>query len=336
MIDRILRRLGPRRSGLAPRSEPSRAPVSRRPRRWQDAADLTAPMPRTREALRETVNLCHLGSWNDRPRWPRDLLDRARVFCLDAVEPGSSAAPSGRDVPGAPEVVAIRRAIGPTAGTGSFVERAFPGCSSIREPDPLRLAEYGLESLYAPIARRRVETVTLAEIARDHGVGRWHAIKTDLEGIDLPVVRSLGDAIRETLVVQMELRFQPLYEGEPEFCEAVSYLARHGFEVLDVRPERWRYATPHRLHALRGRSTLCNAVFVNGRVAGREGGPADVLVQALILGVLGYTNFAERLASALDAPIRAEMDRFLFGPPETRVPFEPYAGFPYATHSAEE
>jgi hypothetical protein len=122
------------------------------------------------------------------------------------------------------------------------------GVSSVLEPNPSLIEKYGLKEMYRIKQKHIVEAVTLAELADRNQVSDWDCIKTDLEGLDFEVIRGLGERIRNTSVVQMELRFEPFYAGEPHFHEVAAWLHERGFEILDIRPERWRHLVRESRH----------------------------------------------------------------------------------------
>jgi hypothetical protein len=64
------------------------------------------------------------------------------------------------------------------------------------------------------------------------------------------------------LAVKCELRFQPLFQGEPYFHESSSYLTAHGFELIDLKPEFWKPATAHWKDHPDGRVVWANCLFM--------------------------------------------------------------------------
>jgi len=320
-LNRLLRLVDARlvRDSTFPKGPPPPGP----PPKPKPEVDLEARFVHLREVLTSPLNFLLLGSSNDVLKLPRDLADKIRVFSVDAVAPGQGAS-----------FTAISEIVAPEAGDVTFVERAFSGCSSIAPPRQDLVRAYGLEALFREKSRVQVQGTTVPQIARRHHVDRWHFLKTDLEGLDFEVVKSLGDGVRRTLVLQMELRFEPFYAGEPHFHEVAAYLAARGFEVLDLQIERWRYVTPHMLLHTKGRATYCDAVFVNRDLTSQS---TDILAQALILGILGYLNHAEfLLARVCGVPpeATAEIIEFLFGRMRGGEPFVPHPSVPHVVSAA--
>lgn len=259
------------------------------------------------DALADRLELAVLGSLDDEFEVPPNLAGHVRIFSLDGVAPAGAGSSSQSIVP-------LRDVIAGQPGPVVFHERVLTGVSSTLRPKQELVAAYGLEWMYRLKKEHHVEAVTMAEIAREHGVRRWDYIRTDLEGADFSVVSSLGEAIANVSVVEMELRVEPFYDGEPPMHEVLAYMHAKGFEVLDLKPERWRASTEHRDLETRGRVTFCNTVFVNAAKA--RGEPVELLRHALLVGLVGYANFAERLvlplASTHPRQVKA-LQRLLFG-----------------------
>lgn len=54
-------------------------------------------------------------------------------------------------------------------------------------------------------------------------------LKVDTQGYDLKVIRGIGDQLKQILALQLELSVTPLYEGMPNFSEAVNFLEQLQF-----------------------------------------------------------------------------------------------------------
>lgn len=285
-------------------------------------------LERVRELLDRTLDMIFLGSIGDSFQIPGNLEDKVRIFSLDAVDPGEGG-DSGH------QVVPIAKVVGPKEGPITFIERENVAVSSALLPKQDLIAAYGIEDYYRKAKEHHVDAVTLEQLADEHGVKDFGFIKTDLEGLDFDVLKGFGERVRDTGLIQMELRFEPFYEGEPYFHEVAAYLAERGFEVLDLKPERWRANTPHRDRSTRGRIVFVNALFVNRDLEHRA--PVDRVRQVIILGLMGYSNFAERLLAGLQADepaAAAELSQLLFG--KAGEPYLPMPDAPHVTHGSDD
>jgi len=61
-------------------------------------------------------------------------------------------------------------------------------------------------------------------------------LKMDTQGWDLTVLRGLGSRINEISAIQTELPVKSLYEGMPNFPEAITQLSAMGFELTGIFP----------------------------------------------------------------------------------------------------
>lgn len=129
-------------------------------------------------------------------------------------------------------------------GPRTFYERAFWGCCGLSAARDEVVERYGLEAFYRVNATRQVSTRPLTEVLAEKGIRRVDFLKTDLEGIDFEVLKSVQELLPETLAVQCELRFEPLYADEPPADEVLPFLRKLGFELVGLRPEYWKPKHP--------------------------------------------------------------------------------------------
>lgn len=210
------------------------------------------------------------------------------------------------------------------AGTrrdATFSLRAYPACSSLLEPRPELVEHYGLEEYFRLVEARPVHTETLPRILETFGIDSVDYLKTDLEGLDLEVIRSSETLLASALAIQCELRFQPFYVGEPAFHEANAYLAEQGFELITLRPEFWKPRTAHRDQFRDGRIVWADCLFMRPPRAVRlmpRASLAEAKQILLALG-LGRRSHAEYLLESyredLPGPWLEELAGLAGGPP---------------------
>lgn len=115
-------------------------------------------------------------------------------------------------------------------GDGS--RRTFRLCnraktSSLYEPNTRLLEKFNnLENLCRVVAREEVETVRLDDLEEVRGADY---LKLDVQGAELDVLRGAPRLLTETVVVQTEVEFVPLYLDQPLFAEVDQWLREHGF-----------------------------------------------------------------------------------------------------------
>lgn len=234
-----------------------------------------------------------LGSAGDQLCSPQGF-GGAEVVGVDALSPKMA-------IPGE-EVLAI---LAPVRGETTLKVRAFEPSSSIPELLPGRAEEFGLEEYVRTLRTITAPAVTLAELAEQ--LGPFDAIKLDIEGLDGPLLMAAPQALAGCLVVQMELRFLPFYEGEPHLDELVLWMRERGFEVVRVDVEHWRYADARGL-SRNGRSVFADVIFAR-RADGL--GERERIRMIRCLGMFGQKSYAAHLASALSPEQRSSLLEFL-------------------------
>lgn len=214
--------------------------------------------------------------------------------------------------------ISIKKAVAGTSGKRPFYSRLFPECSSFLQPKPELVAAYGLERYFKLKEVSKLECTTVRELLAEHGIQRVDFFKTDVEGLDFEVLTSAPELVGQSLCVQSELRFQPIFEGEPPFHEVVGWLADLGFELIHFRPEVWKYQTPFRDRVRDGRNVWTDAMFFLSPDKVRERFPAApwkaFAKQIILCRMLGLANYAEFLfaqTAALYPPqVRGELESF--------------------------
>jgi Methyltransferase FkbM domain len=267
------------------------------------------PMTAIDDILSGDICLLVLGSIGDRPgSMPVDIQRRMRGIFLDAV--------NARVEGGHMRIEPLQNIVAATKGEVTLTQRRWIPCSSIYPPFPAVLADFGMEEYYEPVAEIRGAAVTLTDLAARYGIV-FDYIKTDIEGLDGPVIQSAGAALNQCLVVTMELRFLPNYEGEPYFDEVVRDMRTRGFEVLRVDVENWRYDTSHRAQFFDGRSVHADVTFVRTPKEIMAGpNPREGLVrQIIILTMIGRFSYAEHVLEkylvGAPAALRSELNALI-------------------------
>lgn len=207
------------------------------------------------------------------------------LVCLDA------ATDSRKNVAGFAQLIRVDKVIAESADQREFITRAWWGSSSLLEADPALVAKYGLENHYSIVRRTEVATMTLREILQANSLQRIDALVTDLEGMDFPVLRSLGDSLRGTLLVQSELRFEPFYQGEPPFHEVAAYMADQAFRLIDLKSERWKPVSAIRNRFRDGVATWADCLFLNERPLTET----ERIKRAVLLFIFGQKALAAHL-----------------------------------------
>ena len=260
--------------------------------------------PPLADALRDRFVVVNLGAGGDAELALPDHVRRSVTLVqIDAANAPVDESSVHRRVP-------LRRVVADAHGTRTFHEAAYPWCSSLVPPRPGLVRRYGLEDYFETVASTEVECFTLPEALAEAGVAEIDFLGTDVEGLDAPILRTSSELLARALVVRSELRFEPMYEGEPPFHEAVALMEERGFELVGVDPEAWKPATPRQRRHRDGRTVWADCVFVR-RSDALPDAPADLsgLVEAkqvLLTAMTGLRAWAEHLLERNSGAIPAD------------------------------
>ncbi len=101
------------------------------------------------------------------------------------------------------------------------------GMTSLLVPDPARLALFNLFPIWGNVkARIPVSTKCLDDVAE---IAHLDFLKMDVQGGELDILRHGRARLAEAVMVQTEVSFVPLYEGQPVFGEIDLALRELGF-----------------------------------------------------------------------------------------------------------
>ena len=104
-----------------------------------------------------------------------------------------------------------------------------PGCSSLLKPIQ-RLTDH-YPALFCAREERQVEveTTTLRAWAKTSDVSRIDYMKVDTQGTELEILKGGEKLLKTARALEIEVEFNPIYEGQPLFSEVELYLRSLGF-----------------------------------------------------------------------------------------------------------
>lgn len=107
-------------------------------------------------------------------------------------------------------------------------------CSSFYRPRRELATNYSLLRVIELEYEADVETVSLDEWAQESGL-RIDFVKLDTQGSELDILRGGARALRDVSMVEVEVEFSELYEGQPLFADVDAYLRDCGFMLWDLK-----------------------------------------------------------------------------------------------------
>ncbi|MDC0108729.1 FkbM family methyltransferase [Amylibacter sp.] len=79
-----------------------------------------------------------------------------------------------------------------------------------------------------------VETTSLKSLIESDKISPADIIKMDIQGAELRALKGLGKYIENVSVIEIEVEFLQIYEGQPTFNEIHKYLMSVGFHLQDL------------------------------------------------------------------------------------------------------
>jgi FkbM family methyltransferase len=89
------------------------------------------------------------------------------------------------------------------------------------------------------VDRRTIAATTLDEVVREQGKAPDY-LKLDAEGAELDILLGTGTAIEQTIAIELEVEFNPIFAGQPLFADVDAHLRGHGWMLFGLRRNSWR------------------------------------------------------------------------------------------------
>jgi FkbM family methyltransferase len=130
--------------------------------------------------------------------------------------------------------VVLPMAVSYADGFADFFINAYDGSSSL-----VRMAEAGLSHWkdfdYMVKSKVVVQTIRLDTFMELADLDSVDYLKVDAEGIDLRVIQSAGERLKDIKRVMLEVDVAPdrLYEGAPSRDEVIGFMTESGFRLVD-------------------------------------------------------------------------------------------------------
>jgi FkbM family methyltransferase len=141
---------------------------------------------------------------------------------------------------------------------------AAPGMTSLFKPNLSVLGLFhGFADWARVVATEEIDTVRLDDIAETEDVD---LLKLDIQGAELMVLRHAQARLEHALVVQTEVEFLAMYEGQPLFAELDLFLRARGFSFHRFFPVVSRVIQPlivdNNIYAGLSQAVWADAIFV--------------------------------------------------------------------------
>ncbi len=156
-----------------------------------------------------------------------------RTLLVYAFEPNLRAA--SRIMGRLPNYVVLPIAVAATDGSAELQLNAYEQSSSLLPADDAGVKAWRSELEFKVIGSVTVPTMRLDTFMNGAGIESVDFLKVDAQGLDLEVVRSAGDRLRDVARVQLEATTASYrqYEGAPGKSEIVEFMESNGFRLAE-------------------------------------------------------------------------------------------------------
>ena len=172
----------------------------------------------------------------------------------------------------------------------------YPGCSSLLPPDPKVIDMFMTIDCADPdgnfhvVKTETVETIRLDDIKPPLTVD---FLKVDAQGYELEIMRHGTSTLANTLVIECEMEFVPLYRDQPLFGDIQCFLREQGFmlhKLIDVAGRPFRPFNPPNPYMPMSQLLWADAIFVRDFTRLDAYSNDDLLKAAAVLDVV-YSSY---------------------------------------------
>lgn len=134
--------------------------------------------------------------------------------------------------------VVLPMAISDTDGYADFLINSCDGSSSLVEMEESGLVHWRDLGLKVK-SKVVVQTMRLDTFMRLSNLSKIDYLKIDAEGVDLKVIQSAGDRLRDIRTIKLEVDVAPnrLYQGAPSRDEVIEFMSKSGFVLVDTESQ---------------------------------------------------------------------------------------------------
>lgn len=141
------------------------------------------------------------------------------------------------------------------------------GCSSLYRPNAEFVDQFWFGPAMEVVGETEVSVAPLDEIAEREKLSADY-LKVDTQGAELEILRGGIATLFRTLMVEVEVEFNPQYIDQPLFADVDHFMREHGFTLLALRRSYWRRSSHFALArwSLGGHPIHGDALYYNGRL----------------------------------------------------------------------
>jgi FkbM family methyltransferase len=223
-------------------------------------------------------------------------------------------------------------ALGASDGEATLHLTADPQSSSLYPPNPRALRRYPELWRHEQRGTQTIATTTIDLWADRADVGSIDAMKIDVQGAELDVLRGAERSLESVRVIETEVEFQELYQGQPLFTDVDRFLRDRGFDLWRLRELHYCGLSPAghgepvfgvgdyvERTRLGGQVAWANAVYVRAQLGDTDAPMdwGDRARDACVASVFGFPELVElalrEAVATAPEPANATLARALTG-----------------------
>ncbi len=122
-----------------------------------------------------------------------------------------------------------------STGKAEFYLTRSPFCSSLLHPALEPLSDWAFSELFTVDSKVTLNAVTLSQVMTEIGISKIDWIKSDTQGTDLRLFRSLGTpVINRILAAEFEPGIIDAYQGEDKLHHVMGFMEEHPFWMSNL------------------------------------------------------------------------------------------------------
>ena len=176
------------------------------------------------------LNLIDVGArWGRSAVWD-GIIAKSEILCF---EPDAEEAARLNGI-APPNVKYVPVALGSADGELDIHVTRQRACSSAYPPIAKLYENYPDLFDTAPEKIERVRCRTLDGVLTERAIETVDCIKVDTQGSELNILKGATKALASCALLDIEVIFNPLYEGQPLFCDIDRFMRDHGFTLWRI------------------------------------------------------------------------------------------------------
>jgi len=204
-------------------------------------------------------------------------------------------------------------ALGGSKGLRNFYATKQPACSSLHAPRKHLHERYPVLDDIELDSVLSIAVDTLSNWACRNGIKYIDYIKLDTQGSELEILQGAGDLAETFVCAEIEVEFNPIYEGQPLFSDVDSFMRKkgmslwgfknlHHYSLGSRRPSIGRQfvltcdGDPESLSSRGGQLFWADALYVRRELLEEKAAEADALSRSIsLLDRLGFEDVVDHL-----------------------------------------